>query len=162
MSIRNVSVQDAKSICDIYNYYIKETIITFEDEVVSVEEIKERISKILKKGYPYIVYEEKGRVIGYAYVDNWRTRKAYNITLETSIYLDKDYTGKQIGRRLYQDLIDKVRQINIHSLIGVISLPNKPSQKIHADLGFELIGNFKESGQKFNKLIDVEFWQLFI
>lgn len=162
MSIRNVTLQDAKSICDIYNYYIKDTIITFEDEVVSEKEIKERISKILKKGYPYIVYEEDGCVVGYAYVDNWRTRKAYDITLETSIYLDKDSIGKGIGRILYQELINKARQINIYSLIGVVSLPNEPSQKIHADLGFELIGNFKESGRKFDKLIDVEFWQLFL
>jgi phosphinothricin acetyltransferase len=157
--IRDVVPSDSVRIAEIYNYYIEKTIISFEEEKVDSGEIESRIKAVLKKKYPYIVYEEDGLLIGYAYLNNWRTRSAYDITLETSIYLDIHFTGKGTGSVLYQELIDRSKRINIHSLIGVISLPNEVSQRMHEKLGFQLIGNFKESGKKFNKLIDVEFWQ---
>ncbi|WP_242052987.1 GNAT family N-acetyltransferase, partial [Dysgonomonas sp. GY617] len=87
---------------------------------------------------------------------------AYDITLETSVYIDEKAQAKGLGTILYAELINKAREINIHSLIGVISLPNPISQKLHEKFNFELVGNFKESGLKFNKLIDVEFWQLIL
>ncbi|MDR1092029.1 MAG: GNAT family N-acetyltransferase, partial [Prevotella sp.] len=96
------------------------------------------------------------------YLNNWRERAAYDISLETSVYLDRNLTGRGVGSILYQELIDRARKINIHSLIGVISLPNEQSQKLHRKFNFELIGNFRESGVKFGKLIDVEFWQLIL
>lgn len=160
--IRDVTPNDAKRIAEIYNYYVEQTIITFEYDMVSEDEMKSRILKTKAKGYPFFVYEEDGQIIGYAYLSNWRERIAYDITLETSIYLDSKVTGKGIGSVLYQELIDRARLINIHSLIGVISLPNEASQKLHKNLNFNLIGNFKESGIKFGKLIDVEFWQLIL
>lgn len=160
--IRNVTVADAKRIAEIYNYYIKDTIITFEYDFVSEEEMMRRIEKINKKGFPFIVYEANGNVEGYAYVSNWRERIAYDITLETSVYLDKNTHGKGLGSILYQELIDRSRAIGIHSLIGVVSLPNPESQKLHKKFNFDLVGCFKESGIKFGKLIDVEFWQLIL
>lgn len=160
--IRDVTLNDAKRITQIYNYYIEQTIITFEYDIVSEDEISKRIQKIQSKGYPFIVYEENDEVIGYAYLSNWRERIAYNITLETSIYLDRNTIGKGLGKTLYKELINKSRSINIHSLIGVISLPNEASQKLHESLEFKLVGNFKESGVKFDRLIDVEFWQLIL
>lgn len=160
--IRDVTLNDAKRIAEIYNYYIEQTIITFEYDIVSEDEISKRIQKIQSKGYPFIVYEENDEVIGYAYLSNWRERIAYNITLETSIYLDRNTIGKGLGKTLYKELINKSRSINIHSLIGVISLPNEASQKLHESLEFKLVGNFKESGVKFDRLIDVEFWQLIL
>lgn len=160
--IRDVTLNDAKRIAEIYNYYIEQTIITFEYDCVSEDDIKNRILNIKSKGYPFIVYEENDEIIGYAYLNSWRERVAYNITLETSIYLDHNSIGKGIGKTLYKELINRSRLINIHSLIGVISLPNYASQKLHEHLGFKLVGNFKESGIKFNKLIDVEFWQLIL
>lgn len=160
--IRDVTPDDAKRIAEIYNYYIKETIITFEYDPVSEQDIKERIKKVTGKNFPYFVYEQDGIVIGYAYLNNWRERVAYDITLETSVYLDHKATGSGIGSILYQELIIRAQKINIHSLIGVISLPNPESQKLHRKFNFELIGNFKESGVKFDRLIDVEFWQLML
>jgi phosphinothricin acetyltransferase len=157
--IRDVVLSDSARIAEIYNYYIENTIISFEEERVDSGEIESRIKAVLEKNYPYIVYEENGLLIGYAYLNNWRARPAYNITLETSIYLDIRFTGKGIGSALYKELIDRSKRINIHSLIGVISLPNEASQQIHEKLGFQLVGNFKESGKKFNRWIDVEFWQ---
>lgn len=160
--IRNVQLSDAKRIAEIYNPYIKDTIITFEEELVTERDIAERIKYITTKNLPYIVYEENGDVVGYAYLSNWRTRSAYDITLETSVYIDEKAQAKGLGSILYAELINKAREINIHSLIGVISLPNPISQKLHEKFNFKLVGNFKESGLKFNKLIDVEFWQLIL
>lgn len=160
--IRDVTLADADRIAEIYNYYIRETIVTFEYDPVTGEDIKERIKKVTEKNFPYFVYEQEERVIGYAYLNNWRERAAYDITLETSVYLDHNLTGSGIGSILYQELIDRARKINIHSLIGVVSLPNEQSQKLHRKFNFKLIGNFRESGVKFGKLIDVEFWQLIL
>lgn len=160
--IRDVTLADAKRIAEIYNYYIKDTVVTFEYDPVTEEEIQKRIQKIIAKNFPYFVYEESGLVTGYAYLSNWRERKAYDITLETSVYLDHSIVGSGIGSVLYQELIERARKIDLHSLIGVISLPNEASQKLHKKFNFELIGNFRESGVKFGKLIDVEFWQLIL
>lgn len=160
--IRDVTLADAKRIAEIYNYYIEETVITFEYDTVSEEQIQERIRKVTAKGFPYFVYEKDGEITGYAYLSNWRERVAYNITLETSVYLDHNVIGSGVGSILYQELIERARKINIHSLIGGISLPNEASQRLHEKFNFKLVGNFRESGVKFGKLIDVEFWQLML
>ena len=160
--IRDVTPADAAQIAAIYNYYIEETVVTFEYDLVTAEDIRKRISKVQAKGFPYFVYEKDGRIIGYAYLNNWRERVAYDITLETSVYLDRNAIGSGVGSILYQELINRARNINIHSLIGVISLPNDPSRKLHRKFNYELVGNFRESGVKFGKLIDVEFWQLIL
>lgn len=160
--IRDVTLTDAARIAEIYNYYIEETIVTFEYGRVTESDIEQRIQKVQKKGFPYFVYEKDGVIIGYAYLNNWRERAAYDITLETSVYLDRNLIGGGVGSILYQELITRARKINIHSLIGVVSLPNEQSQKLHRKFNFNLIGNFRESGVKFDKLIDVEFWQLIL
>ncbi|WP_165041032.1 GNAT family N-acetyltransferase [Dysgonomonas sp. ZJ709] len=160
--IREVQLDDAKRIAEIYNYYIKDTIITFEEKLVSEEDIAQRILKVQGKGFPYFVYEKEGKVIGYAYLNNWRERSAYDISLETSVYLDHEMIGSGVGSILYKELIMRAKAINIHSLIGGVSLPNEESQRLHEKFNFRLVGNFKESGKKFNRLIDVEFWQLIL
>ena len=158
--IRNVKLADARDIAEIYNYYIENTIITFEIERIDAKEEEARIRKIINSNYPYIVYEEKGKVIGYAYLSKWREREAYKNTLETSIYLHKDYLHKGIGKKLYKELIESGKKLGIHALIGGLSVPNPESQKLHEYFGFEKVGIFKEVGYKFNQYIDVEFWQL--
>lgn len=160
--IRNVQLSDAKRIAEIYNPYIQDTIITFEEELVTEKDIAQRIEYITAKKFPYLVYEENNHVVGYAYLSNWRSRSAYDITLETSVYIDEKAQEKGLGSILYAELINRAREINVHSLIGVISLPNPISRKLHEKFNFTLVGNFKESGLKFNKLIDVEFWQLIL
>jgi phosphinothricin acetyltransferase len=160
--LRDVKISDVGRIAEIYNYYIENTIVTFEEEKISVEDMERRIENVLKKRYPYIVCEEEGQVVGYAYVNNWRFHSAYDITLETSIYFDIHFTGKGLGKVLYSELIKKAKAINIHSLIGVMSLPNESSRRLHKKMGFCLVGSFKEVGHKFGRLIDVEFWQYFL
>jgi phosphinothricin acetyltransferase len=160
--IRDVTPADAGRIAGIYNHYIENTVVTFEYEPVTEEEIRKRINKVRAKNFPYFVYEEDGEITGYAYLSNWRERAAYDITLETSVYLDHKAIGRGVGSILYRELIDRARRIDIHSLIGVISLPNEASRKLHRKFNFEPVGNFRESGVKFGRLIDVEFWQLIL
>ena len=158
--IRKVQLSDAEDIVNIYNYYIENTIISFETLKIDVNEETQRIKKILNNNYPFIVYEEQDMVLGYAYLSKWRERDAYKNTLETSIYVHKDYHNKGIGKILYKELINLGKAQGIHVLIGGMSIPNPQSQKLHEKLGFERVGLFKEVGYKFNKFIDVEFWQL--
>ncbi len=156
--IRGVEVRDAADIAAIYNYYIRETIITFETEEIDTAEMENRIKKILEAGYPFIVHEENNKITGYAYVGKFRERSAYSESLETSIYLDINEKGRGIGRKLYKRLIELSQEAGVHVLIGVVSYPNLASQRLHESVGFEKAGVIKEAGKKFGKYIDVEFW----
>ena len=156
--IRGVEVRDAADIAAIYNYYIRETIITFETEEIDTAEMENRIKKILEAGYPFIVHEENDKITGYAYVGKFRERSAYSESLETSIYLDINEKGRGIGRKLYKRLIELSQEAGVHVLIGVVSYPNLASQRLHESVGFEKAGVIKEAGKKFGKYIDVEFW----
>jgi phosphinothricin acetyltransferase len=153
-------LEDAGRIAEIYNHYIENTVITFEENAVTGEMMADRIVKTQEKGHPFVVYEENGQLWGYAYASTWRSRPAFNITLETSVYVDCNRLGEGIGNQLYVRLIEESRAAGIHSLIGAISLPNDESRQLHQKFGFDLIGNFRETGKKFGRLIDVEFWQL--
>jgi len=155
--IRIVQTSDASSICNIYNYYIKNTIISFEKELVSESEMKDRIqtSKL-----PWLVFEEKEIILGYAFASEWKARCAYRFSVEVSIYLNHKKTGKKIGMPLYEELISRLKNLNYHSLIAGIALPNETSVKFHEKIGFEKVAHFKKVGYKFNKLIDVGYWQL--
>lgn len=159
--IRNITVNDAQAICDIYNYYILNSISTFESQPLSVNEIIKRIKRITEK-YPWIVHEEEGRLLAYAYADEWKSRKAYKHTVESTIYLKSGESGRGIGKKLYTFLLDELTKIDIHAVISGISLPNEASVALHEKLGFEKIAHFKEVGNKFDKWIDVGYWQLII
>lgn len=160
--IRKAKLSDAKEIIDIYNYYVKETIVTFEVDELSIEDMMQRIDKTLKAGYPFIVNEVDGEIVGYAYVRKWRERASYRNTLETSVYVDKNKKQHGIGRELYKALIKECEAIGAHVLIGVLSDTNTASKKFHKNIGFEKTGYFKEVANKFNKFIDVEFWSLML
>lgn len=161
MEFRNVKEQDAADICRIYNSYIADTIITFDEEYVSVPEMEDKIRNWDSK-FPWLVYEEEGKVLGYAYANTWKQKSAYRTTVETTIYLDKESTGKRIGSKLYTSLIDSLKLKGFKVLMGCISLPNPSSIKLHEKLGFEKVGHFKEMGYKLGKWIDVGYWQLII
>lgn len=156
--IRNAVNTDSKSISEIYNYYVKNTIITFEEDEVSEDEMAHRINSVSEK-YPWIVYEENGEVLGYAYAGEWKSRCAYRFSVEVSVYVKNGFTGKKIGTLLYSELIKKLSETKVHSLIAGISLPNEGSIAIHEKFGFEKIGQFVEVGYKFNKWIDVGYWE---
>lgn len=159
--IRTAKISDAAQICNIYNYYVANTVITFEEELVSIQEMEHRISTYLEQ-FDYIVYEYDGEVIGYAYGSSWRTRKAYRFSTETSVYLKNGYTGKGIGLLLYKKLVENLTQKGFHSLIGCVTLPNISSEKLHEKLGFKKVAHFHEAGWKFDQWLDVGFWELIV
>lgn len=159
--IRDVSVNDSQKVVEIYNYYIKNTSITFEEVPLTNEDMKERImSRNLK--LPWIVYEENNEILGYAYATEWKLRSAYKFSVESTIYLKYDVLGKGLGTKLYKELLNRVESENIHVVIGGIALPNKQSVALHEKLGFVKVAQFKEVGYKFDKWIDVGYWELIL
>lgn len=159
--IRNATVHDAKVICDIYDHYVQKTTITFEEHPITVEEMQHRIadgSKLL----PWLIAEEQGGVIGFAYAVQWKNRHAYRYTVESTIYIAPQLTGRGTGKQLYDSLISELRSCSIHSVIGGIALPNPASVALHEKMGFEKVAHFKEVGWKFDRWIDVGYWELIL
>lgn len=159
--IRNAKPEDAQAICDIYNYYVLNTIVTFEEDVVLADDMAERIKKVSEK-YTWLVYEQNGEIIGYAYAGEWKSRCSYRFSVESSVYLKNGFSGQGIGSKLYEALLKKLEKTDIHAVIGGISLPNEGSIALHEKFGFEKIARFKEVGYKFNKWIDVGYWEKII
>lgn len=159
--IRSVTEHDTTAICTIYNHYIEHSIATFEEELLPDKEIRSRIVEITAN-YPWLVYEENGKVVGYAYANQWHKRYSYRHSVETTVYLSHDATGKGIGTQLYQALLDTLKPINFHCAIGGISLPNEASVALHEKMGYQKAAHYKEVGYKFNKWIDVGYWQLML
>ena len=158
--IRPVRLTDAKTIADIYNPFITDTVVTFEYETVSAEEIASRIQKVLDGGLPYLVAEEEGKVVGYSYSSQWRTRIAYRFTVEATVYLDPNHRGKGLGTALYHELLVLLKKQGIHIVIGGITLPNPASVALHEKLGFVKVAEHHEVGFKFDRWLDVGFWEL--
>ncbi len=154
MNIRVAKASDAKDIQRIYAPYVKNTNITFEYVIPSVEEMAKRIKKTLEN-YPYLVAEMDGRIVGYAYASLYRERHAYLWDSELSIYLDEDYHGQSIAKALYEKLFNILQAMHIQNVYACITYPNEKSEKFHQKFGFELIGCFHQVGYKFEKWHDV-------
>ena len=159
--IRHANLEDAQAICDIYNYYVLNTIVTFEEDIVLADDMADRIKKVSEK-YVWLVYEQEGEIIGYAYAGEWKSRCSYRFSVESSVYLKNGFSGKGIGSKLYEALIKNLEKTDIHAVIGGISLPNEGSIALHEKFGFEKIAQFKEVGFKFEKWIDVGYWEKII
>ena len=156
--IRPIEINDVDAICEIYNYYITKTIISFEERRITVDEMKKRI-KSYTSDLPWIVYEEKGEVVGYAYASPWRSRPAYRYSAEVSVYVSNDKQGLGIGTKLYRYLIPMLSNFDIHRIIGGIALPNEKSVRLHEKMGFNKVAHFTEVGYKFDRWIDVGYWE---
>ncbi len=159
--IRSVKLEDSHEIAEIYNYYILNSIVTFEEIPVDREEMKERILAEDSK-LPWIVYEKNGQVIGYAHASEWKSRCAYKNSVESTVYLKPNVRKNGMGSLLYKELIKRLTDMNFHAVIGGISLPNQASIALHEKFGFEKVAQFKEVGYKFKKWIDVGYWELLI
>jgi L-amino acid N-acyltransferase YncA len=159
--VRAVKYADAARISEIYNHYILNTLITFEEQSLSPEEILSRIKSITAE-YPWLVYEDNGRVVGYAYATRWKKRSAYRHTVEAAIYVDVQDTGKHLGSQLTAALLDELRAMNIHSVLAGIALPNAASVRLCEKFGFAKVGQLKEVGYKLNQWVDVGYWELIL
>lgn len=157
--IRKVQIEDAQQLLEIYNYYVEHSIVTFDIEPLSLKTFKEKMIRINKE-YPFIVFEEDHKILGYAYGSRWRPKPAYNKTVESTVYVKHDEHGKQIGTKLYKELLQQLKQQKFHIVLGGLTLPNDASVNLHEKFGFELVAQFNQVGYKFNSWHDVGFWQL--
>ena len=158
--IRNITLDDAAKICDIYNYYIEHTIVTFEEDLVDAENIKERINEVSRNNLPWLVFEENNTILGYAYAAKWRQRHSYRYSVEVTVYLAEIAQNKGIGTQLYQALFEQLRKLNIHIAIGGVTLPNPASVALHEKLGMKKVAHFEQVGYKFDQWLDVGYWQI--
>ena len=159
--IRNVRFEDLNQLCNIYNHFVVNTTITFDTSIKTYEEFAEEMNEIIKE-YPFLLVEQNDQILGYAFVSKWKSRRAYNYTVESSIYLDPGSHQKGIGSILYNELITEIKKSKIHSVIAGITLPNDISIRLHEKLGFTKIAQFKEVGYKFEKWLDVGYWELIL
>lgn len=162
MTIERVTKEDAGELLGIYAPYVEETAVSFEYEVPSVEEFAERISNISAK-YPYIkAVDDDGVILGYAYAGAFKTRVAYDWSVETTIYVRKDKRQIGVGRALYEALEKSLRGMGVLNLNACIAYTSNPdehltndSMNFHHKLGYELVGTFHKCGYKFNNWYDM-------
>lgn len=159
--IRTATSDDSKAIRDIYNHYVLHSLATFETEPVSAEEMEQRVARVVTEfQLPWFVFVSNDKVVGYAYATQWKQRAAYEKTVETTIYLHPEEFGKGVGRQLYSALLEDLKSSGYHAILGGIALPNKASIVLHERLGFVKVGQLKEVGYKFDRWVDVGYWQL--
>lgn len=161
LSLRLATMGDAGAILDIYSHYINNTTFSFECEVPSAEEFHARMLGIMAE-YPYIVCEDGGRIVGYAYAHRHQSRAAYCYSAELSVYLRPQYVGLGIGRLLSRAVIDLLRRQNVQTVYSAVSLPNDPSCAMHDALGFKQVGLWHNTGRKLGRWLDIAWYELVI
>ena len=161
ITVRDAVLSDAPRILEIYAYYVEHTVITFEYKVPSLIEFEERMRHTMQK-YPYLVIEKDGKVEGYAYAGPFVGRAAYDWACELTIYLDHNARKHGLGRRLYEELAQRLNAMGILNLYACIGYPQvedeyltKNSAEFHKHLGFTLAGTFHNCGYKFNRWYDM-------
>lgn len=160
--IRPATTADATAIAVIYNHYVVNTRVTFEEEIISTKEMAQRIGETIAAELPWLVWTEADKVLGYAYANKWKSRCAYRYAVESTVYLDKAATGRRLGTQLYTALIAELKKQKLHCVIGGIALPNTASVALHEKFGFQKVARFKEVGWKFEQWIDVGYWELIL
>ena len=159
--IRSAEPGDAGRLCEIYNHYILTADATFEEEPVSAEEMRQRVDEV-QTHFFWLVYEHDGEVVAYAYAGKWKARAAYRHSVELSVYVSPDRQGLGIGKRLYADLLRRLRDTDVHTVIGGVAGNNAASFALHRSFGFEQVARFREVGRKFGRWIDVTYFQLLL
>ena len=160
--IRNVDDGDAEAIAAIYAHHVLHGTASYEVEPPSVADTLAKIRRISNPGWPFIVAELEGEVVGYAYGHSFRPRPAYMHSIEVSVYVRPGRTEGNIGTMLYEKLLDEIKKGDFHAVIGGISLPNDASVRLHEKFGFEKVAHFREVGRKFDRWIDVGYWELIL
>lgn len=160
--MRRVTIQDAARICEIYNYYVLHTTVTFDTEIFTLEMMENKIRSVLDGGYDYWVYEQDGKIVGFCHLNQWKPRNGYRFTAEISIYVDRDYLCHGIGKGMMEYLITHVDRQRIHTILSCISLPNTPSVRVHERFGFRQAALYKQIGFKLGEWRDVGYWQLML
>jgi phosphinothricin acetyltransferase len=158
--IRTATDADAQQIADIYNPYVLDSGITFEEIPVAADEMARRIKSTKSHSLPWLVAEHAGAVVGYAYANPWKARTAYRFAVEITVYVKQGCGKRGIGSALYARLFELLRERGVHAIIGGIALPNDASVALHEKLGLSKVAHFREVGFKHGRWIDVGYWQL--
>lgn len=145
---------DAEAIREIYRPHIEDSSVSFELETPSAEVIAERIQET-QRNWVWLVAEHDGVVVGYAYGGQHRTRAAYDESVETSVYLHRDATGRGVGRLLYTALFERLAGLGYCQAYAGATLPNPASVAFHESMGFVVLGVFPKIGYKFGRFHDV-------
>ena len=159
--IRLGMTSDAAAIAEIYNHYVRKTVVTFEEVPVAVEDMAQRILDVGER-YPWLVWGDGVRAGGWAYATAWKARSAYRFSVETTVYVAESHQGRGLGLALYGKLIEELKARKVHSAVGGIALPNPASIALHEKLGFKKIAQFVEVGRKLDRWVDVGYWQLLL
>ncbi len=161
LAIRLATEGDAGEISAIYAPVVRETIISFETEPPSTDEVRRRIVNTLEQ-FPWLVYERYGRVSGYAYAATHRSRSAYQWCADVSAYVREDERRAGVGRALYTSLNTVLALQGYYNAYAGIALPNPASVRLHESVGFRPVGVYRETGYKLGAWHDVGWWQLSI
>ncbi|WP_429912420.1 arsinothricin resistance N-acetyltransferase ArsN1 family B [Glycocaulis sp.] len=156
--IRAANGDDAPAIHAVYAPIVANTAISLELDVPSVEELAARIAAVSAE-FPYLVAEMDGQLAGYAYGSRFRSRAAYDASVEVTVYVGSGWQGRGVARTLYASLFDALQAQGRHAAFAVITLPNAASVRLHEAAGFEPAGVWKEAGFKFGQWHDVGCWQ---
>jgi len=157
--IRPATVADAAAVASVYNHYIKETTVTFEEVEVIPSEIARRIREVEFASLPWLIAERDAEVVGYAYAAKWHSRSGYRFSAEIAVYVEADHTRIGVGSRLYDHLFPILQARGIRAVMAGIALPNEPSVALHEKFGLAKVAHFKEVGFKFRRWIDVGYWE---
>lgn len=160
MPIRPYRDGDEVAVADIYRHYILHTTVTFEEEPLTPQAMRERIVGCLNAGHPWLVLEDEAGVVqGYAYAGPYHHRAAYRHTVESSVYLRDGQQAQGWGRALYSALLDHLGQANRHVVLAKVALPNPASMALHQAMGFTQVGQLHEVGFKFGRWIDLVIFE---
>ncbi len=162
IKIRSYQTQDTQAILEVINYNILNSTALYDYNIRSYEQQKAILDDKISKGFPVIVAEINGEVVGFGMYSEFRFREAYKFTVEHSVYVNQNYHGKGIGKIILQELIDLARKQNLHTMIAVIDAENQSSVDFHEKFGFKTVGIIKESGYKFDRWLHSVFMQLIL
>lgn len=155
MRVRPATAADLGAVQAIYAHAVSTGLATFEEVPPPVEEMRRRFGDVVSQGLPYLAAEVDGRLAGYGYCTLYRTRSAYRFSLEDSVYVDREFHGRGIGRAILSELIARCEALGYRQLIAVIGdSGNAPSIALHASLGFLRVGTLRSSGFKFGRWVD--------
>ncbi len=157
--IRAATEADGEELARLYNHYVRHTYTTFEADSVSGEEMGARVAAVQQLGLPWLVLVDADVLCGYACAVRWKGRAAYQHSVESTIYLADGRAGAGEGTLLYAELLAQLRNRGVHCALGGIALPNDASVALHEKLGFEKVAHLREVGRKFDRWIDVGYWQ---
>ena len=155
--VRPATNADLPAVKAAYDHHVLTTVATFDIEPPALTAWEERLAG-LGSGDHLLLAEEAGRVVGYATAGPYRTRAAYARTKEVSVYLASGEEGRGVGRALYDALLARLAADGVHTVLGVVALPNDASEALHRACGFRRVGLLSEVGHKFGRWVDTAIW----